>query len=112
MNTKEKSSSDPALARLPGLLPELERLYTDVHAHPELSMQAGDPDSRIGGGAAARRRLRRDRGGREDRRRWALAQRRRASSICEVDPTSRDQTHGILLGHLDDAVQADGEMPV
>jgi amidohydrolase len=39
MNTKEKSSSDPALARLPGLLPELETLYTDVHAHPELSMQ-------------------------------------------------------------------------
>jgi hippurate hydrolase len=39
MNTKETSSSDPALARLPGLLPELEALYTDVHAHPELSMQ-------------------------------------------------------------------------
>src|ERR1700757_2047954 len=39
MNTKEKSSSDPTLARLPGLLPELEALYTDVHAHPELSMQ-------------------------------------------------------------------------
>jgi hypothetical protein len=27
------------LARLPGPLPELEALYTDVHAHPELSMQ-------------------------------------------------------------------------
>src|SRR6201988_494391 len=39
MNTKETSSSDPALVRLPGLLPELEVLYTDVHAHPELSMQ-------------------------------------------------------------------------
>src|ERR1700758_2918549 len=39
MNTKEKSSSDPALARLPGLLPKLEALYKDVHAHPELSMQ-------------------------------------------------------------------------
>src|SRR6201988_2381283 len=39
MNTKETSSSDPALVRLPGLLPELEALYTDVHAHPELSMQ-------------------------------------------------------------------------
>ena len=34
--------SDPAstlLANLPGLLPELEALYKDVHAHPELSMQ-------------------------------------------------------------------------
>ena len=39
MNTKETSSSDPALARLPGLLPEMEVLYIDVHAHPELSMQ-------------------------------------------------------------------------
>jgi hippurate hydrolase len=39
MNTKETSSSDPALAHLLNLLPELEALYTDVHAHPELSMQ-------------------------------------------------------------------------
>ena len=50
MNTKEKSSSDPALARLPGLLPELEALYTDVHAHPELSMQ----ETRTAGLAAER----------------------------------------------------------
>src|SRR5205085_7163592 len=50
MNTKEKSSSDPALARLPGLLPELEVLYTDVHAHPELSMQ----ETRTAGLAADR----------------------------------------------------------
>src|ERR1700747_2036697 len=50
MNTKEKSSSDPALVRLPGLLPELEALYTDVHAHPELSMQ----DARTAGLAPAR----------------------------------------------------------
>jgi amidohydrolase len=39
MKTKETSSFDSALARLPVLLPELEALYTDVHAHPELSMQ-------------------------------------------------------------------------
>ena len=39
MNINERRSSDPALARLPGLLAELEALYTDVHAHPELSMQ-------------------------------------------------------------------------
>src|SRR5205085_4983088 len=32
-------SSDPALSELPGLLPDLEALYKDVHAHPELSMQ-------------------------------------------------------------------------
>jgi hippurate hydrolase len=43
-------SSDPALARLPGLLPELEALYTDVHAHPELSMQ----ETRTAGLAAER----------------------------------------------------------
>ena len=39
MNTPEISTPDPALARLPDLLPQLEALYTDVHAHPELSMQ-------------------------------------------------------------------------
>src|SRR3954454_3404841 len=50
MNTKETSSSDAALARLPGLLPELEALYTDVHAHPELSMQ----ETRTAGLAAER----------------------------------------------------------
>jgi amidohydrolase len=31
-------ASDPALANLPGLLPDLEALYKDVHSHPELSM--------------------------------------------------------------------------
>src|SRR5690242_9388231 len=50
MPTKETSSSDPALAPLPGLLPELEALYTDVHAHPELSMQ----ETRTAGLAAER----------------------------------------------------------
>jgi metal-dependent amidase/aminoacylase/carboxypeptidase family protein len=25
--------------RIQGLLPELKRVYTDIHAHPELSMQ-------------------------------------------------------------------------
>ena len=36
MNTPEISTPDPALARLPDLLPQLEALYTDVHAHPEI----------------------------------------------------------------------------
>jgi hippurate hydrolase len=31
-------ASGAALANLPSLLPDLEALYTDVHAHPELSM--------------------------------------------------------------------------
>src|ERR1700736_5140516 len=53
MNTKETSFSDPALVRLPGLLPELEALYTDVHAHPELSMQ----ETRTAGLAAERLRV-------------------------------------------------------
>jgi amidohydrolase len=35
----ETSSADPTLSLLPGLLPDLEALYTDIHAHPELSMQ-------------------------------------------------------------------------
>ena len=50
MNSKGTNSSNPTLARLPGLLPELEALYTDVHAHPELSMQ----ETRTGGLAADR----------------------------------------------------------
>jgi amidohydrolase len=36
--TPQAASPEPALANLPGLLPDLEALYTDVHAHPELSM--------------------------------------------------------------------------
>jgi hypothetical protein len=42
---------------------------------------------------------------------WGVELRRR-SSIWEFDPTSRDQTRGILLRHLDDTIQADGDMPV
>src|SRR6202023_3980423 len=42
--------SDPALVRLPGLLPELEALYKDIHSHPELSMQ----ETRTAGLAAER----------------------------------------------------------
>src|SRR5581483_10115105 len=43
-------SAEPALERLHSLLPELESLYKDVHAHPELSMQ----ESRTAGLAADR----------------------------------------------------------
>ena len=50
MNAQETRSSDPALVHLPSLLPELEALYTDVHAHPELSMQ----ETRTAGLAAER----------------------------------------------------------
>jgi amidohydrolase len=41
MNTVSPSPdpSSTLLANLPGLLPSLEALYKDVHAHPELSMQ-------------------------------------------------------------------------
>ncbi|WP_232288244.1 amidohydrolase [Anaeromyxobacter sp. K] len=41
---------DGLLAPLDGLLPELETLYTDLHAHPELSMQ----ETRTAGIAAER----------------------------------------------------------
>jgi amidohydrolase len=49
MSTKNKSS-DPFVANLSGLLPDLEALYTDVHAHPELSLQ----ETRTSGLAADR----------------------------------------------------------
>jgi amidohydrolase len=39
MSNTQASSSDPMLAGLEALLPDLEALYKDVHSHPELSMQ-------------------------------------------------------------------------
>jgi hippurate hydrolase len=39
MNTSEASSGDAVFGGLDGVLPDLEALYKDVHAHPELSMQ-------------------------------------------------------------------------
>ncbi len=39
MSVQSADRSGPVLANLQRLLPSLESLYTDVHAHPELSMQ-------------------------------------------------------------------------
>ena len=39
MNTAIYEASSRLIADLPSLLPKLEALYKDVHAHPELSMQ-------------------------------------------------------------------------
>lgn len=39
MNTKNADVSNQWFANLSSLLPDLEALYTDIHAHPELSMQ-------------------------------------------------------------------------
>jgi amidohydrolase len=39
MSTTDISAADRCLANLPSLLPDLGALYTDVHAHPELSTQ-------------------------------------------------------------------------
>jgi amidohydrolase len=39
MGTTDISAADRCLANLPSLLPDLGALYTDVHAHPELSTQ-------------------------------------------------------------------------
>jgi amidohydrolase len=50
MNVQKAKSSDSTLAPLPKLLPDLETLYTDIHAHPELSMQ----ETRTSGLAADR----------------------------------------------------------
>jgi hippurate hydrolase len=36
-----KSPSEPVLANLDGLLPELRTIYKDIHSHPKLSMQEG-----------------------------------------------------------------------
>lgn len=39
MNTRQTNPSEPLLGNLRDLLPDLENLYTDIHAYPELSMQ-------------------------------------------------------------------------
>ena len=39
VNAIRTSSPDPVLENLDRLLPDLEALYNDIHAHPELSMQ-------------------------------------------------------------------------
>jgi hippurate hydrolase len=46
----QPTSAAPTLSPLPRLLPDLEALYTDIHAHPELSMQ----ETRTSGLAADR----------------------------------------------------------
>ena len=77
MSTSHPTPADPVLANLDGLLPDLEALYKDVHAHPELSMQEIE-DGRLGRGPASGRRLRGDDGRGQDRRRRPAPQRRRA----------------------------------
>ena len=37
--TVKSSLSEPLLAHLSDLIPELETIYKDIHSHPELSMQ-------------------------------------------------------------------------
>ena len=56
MNQNTLTPNDAVWRTLDRLLPELETLYTDIHAHPELSMQE-DSDGRHRRRAAARRRL-------------------------------------------------------
>ena len=50
MNTTTATASEPVLKNLDQLIPDLEALYKDVHAHPELSMQ----ETRTAGLAADR----------------------------------------------------------
>lgn len=50
MNAKQGKTSGPSPEDLRKLLPDLEKLYTDIHAHPELSMQ----ETRTAGLAADR----------------------------------------------------------
>ena len=58
--------------RVQNLLPGLERVYTDIHAHPELSMQE-TRTARYRSGPFAPRGIRGDRWHRRDRRRRAAA---------------------------------------
>ena len=53
MSTSDVSATNDILKNLDRLLPELEALYKDVHAHPELSMQ----ETRTAGVAADRLRV-------------------------------------------------------
>ena len=39
MEPAASAAFDPVLANLAGLLPTLKETYTDIHLHPELSMQ-------------------------------------------------------------------------
>ena len=39
MSPRTSTTTEAALASLDRLLPDLQKLYTDIHAHPELSMQ-------------------------------------------------------------------------
>src|SRR3954469_22411219 len=50
MNPQTAPPADATLATLNDLLPDLEKLYKDVHSHPELSMQ----ETRTAGIAADR----------------------------------------------------------
>ncbi|HEY8285784.1 MAG TPA: M20 family metallopeptidase [Chloroflexota bacterium] len=50
MDKTESKSAETVLRHLDDLLPDLETLYTDIHAHPELSMQ----ETRTAGLAADR----------------------------------------------------------
>jgi hypothetical protein len=40
MSTSHTNTADPVMKNLDRLLPDLEVLYKDVHAHPELSNRA------------------------------------------------------------------------
>jgi amidohydrolase len=50
MNTTKATAREPVLKNLDRLIPDLEALYKDIHAHPELSMQ----ETRTAGLAADR----------------------------------------------------------
>ena len=50
MNTTKAAATEPVLKNLDRLIPDLEALYKDIHAHPELSMQ----ETRTAGVAADR----------------------------------------------------------
>src|SRR6476659_3557460 len=50
MNASNPNGAEPVLNGLASLIPDLEALYKDVHAHPELSMQ----ETRTAGLAAER----------------------------------------------------------
>ncbi len=90
MTAEKTSSSNAVLVNLRGLLPELETLYTDLHAHPELPME----EVRTAGLAANRLRAAGYDVGATERVVDAFRAHFRANRIQETRPTSASEDFG------------------
>ena len=111
MNTTKETASNPILTNLPQLIPDLEALYKDVHAHPELSMQ----ETRTAGLAADRLRAAGydvTTGDREDRRRRAACATAKDRPSCCAPTWTRlpvEEATGLPYASKVDATDRDGK---